>query len=87
MPTLNVSLTAPLSRFVQEKVSEGAYGSASEVVRDALRLLRRQEALTAAKLERLRAEVSIGLDQANAGEFSAATLDSITEEELAEPEA
>ena len=84
MPTLNVSLTAPLSRFVQEKVAEGAYGSASEVVRDALRLLRRQEALEAARLDRLRAEGGIGLTQAGAGEFSEATLDSIAVEELAE---
>jgi len=36
---MNVSLTSELERFVRESVASGHYKSASEVVRDALRLL------------------------------------------------
>ena len=39
---MNVSLTPELERFVQEKVHSGRYTSASEVVREALRLLEEQ---------------------------------------------
>lgn len=40
---MNVSLTPELERWVREKVDSGLYGSASEVVREALRLLALQE--------------------------------------------
>lgn len=36
---MNVSLTPDLERFIREKVESGLYNSASEVVREALRLL------------------------------------------------
>ncbi|MBZ5626580.1 MAG: type II toxin-antitoxin system ParD family antitoxin [Acidobacteriia bacterium] len=36
---MNVSLTPELEKFVSTKVSTGRYNSASEVVREALRLL------------------------------------------------
>ena len=36
---MNVSLTPSLEKFVQEKVSSGLYNSASEVIREALRLM------------------------------------------------
>lgn len=41
--TLNVSLTPELVGLVTARVASGRYGSASEVVRAALRLLERQE--------------------------------------------
>lgn len=41
--TLNVSLTPELNEFLQRRVDSGRYQTTSEVVREALRLLERQE--------------------------------------------
>lgn len=40
---MNVSLTPSLEKFIQEKVDSGMYNSASEVIREALRLLAARE--------------------------------------------
>ncbi len=40
---MNVSLTPELEQLVQEKVASGLYQTASEVVRDALRLLKERD--------------------------------------------
>ena len=58
---MNVSLTPELERIVNKKVKSGMYNSASEVVREALRLLEEQDRLRAMKLEALRHEIQAGL--------------------------
>ncbi|MEO0558347.1 MAG: type II toxin-antitoxin system ParD family antitoxin [Bacteroidota bacterium] len=50
--TMNVSLTPQLERFTRSLVESGRYRSASEVVRESLRLLEEREAKTA-ELRRL----------------------------------
>jgi antitoxin ParD1/3/4 len=47
---MNVSLTTELEKFVNNKVQTGRYNSASEVVREALRLLEEHEQARAAQL-------------------------------------
>ncbi len=59
---MNVNLTDRLEEFVRDKVDSGLYNSASEVVRDALRLLEEQDQFRKAKLEALRGEIQKGLD-------------------------
>jgi antitoxin ParD1/3/4 len=54
---MNVSLTPELESFVAKKVGSGRYSSASEVVREALRLLADQEALRATRLADFQAEL------------------------------
>lgn len=54
---MNVSLTPELEGFVLTKVKTGRYNSASEVVREALRLLEDHEKARAAQLEEFRSEV------------------------------
>lgn len=66
---MNVSLTDELARFVKAKVETGRYTSSSEVVREALRLLERQEQAEAEKLAWLRKAWQDGIDSADAGEF------------------
>ena len=65
---MNVSLTPELERLVNKKVQSGMYSSASEVVREALRLLKEQGELRQRRLEDLRKEIGIGLEQLNRGE-------------------
>jgi antitoxin ParD1/3/4 len=67
--SMNVSLTPELEQLIHKKVESGLYLSASEVVREALRLLEERDRLNAMKLEELRKEVQIGIDQANRGEL------------------
>ncbi len=59
---MNISLTPELEAFVQQKVESGLYRSASEVVREGLRLLKERDILVQIKLEELRQELRAGLD-------------------------
>jgi len=51
---MHVSLTPKLEELVRRKVESGLYNNASEVVREALRLMAAQDALREAKLAALR---------------------------------
>jgi antitoxin ParD1/3/4 len=70
MPTMNVNLTPEMAEFVAEEIATGDYASASELVRDALRMLRRDRDIEKEKIDLLRREVEIGVSQAEAGDFS-----------------
>lgn len=59
---MNVSLTPQLEKLVKNKVDSGLYGSASEVMREALRLLEERDRRYALRVEELRAEIKKGLD-------------------------
>ena len=65
---MNVSLTPDLERFVQAKVESGRYNSASEVVREALRLLEDQEEARAAQLAEFNQELGRRLASLDRGE-------------------
>ena len=77
MPTMNVSLTAELAAFVEGEVASGEYGTASEVVRDALRLLPRERGANQATIALLRREIQIGLDDIEAGRISTRSVQDI----------
>ena len=66
---MNVSLTPALEKLIQKKVETGLYNSASEVIREALRLLEEQDRLRRIRLENLRKEIAIGVDQADRSEL------------------
>ena len=59
--TMNVNLSPKLEAMVKAKVASGRYTSASEVVREALRLMERQDQLKELQLEQLRQEIQNGL--------------------------
>ncbi|MDQ7248685.1 type II toxin-antitoxin system ParD family antitoxin [Dongia sedimenti] len=87
MPTMNVSLPAALAEFVEKEVASGNYSTASEVVRDGLRMLREERAVYEEKLAILKREIQVGLNEVNAGHYSDSTVMEILAEVQAEDEA
>lgn len=75
--TMNVNLTPQLESLVKQKVASGLYNSASEVVREALRLMEEQDCMRAVKLERLRQDIRDGI---NSGESTPWDADEIMRE-------
>jgi antitoxin ParD1/3/4 len=67
MPTRNINLTEHFNEFVERQVSSGRYSNASEIVREALRLLEEQEQVRKAKLKALRQAVKQGFDEIDQG--------------------
>ena len=67
--TLNVNLTPRLEDMVRQKVAGGLYNNASEVVRDALRLMEARDRLQGAQLEALRQDIVVGLESGPAEEL------------------
>ena len=65
MATTSLSLGEHWEIFIKNEVASGRYGSASEVVRDALRALEERKS----KLEALRNHLLQGAVQARSGEF------------------
>jgi len=57
---VHVSLTPKLAELVRRKVDSGLYNNASEVVREALRLMAAQDEVNALKLDRLRGALEAG---------------------------
>ncbi len=71
---MNVNLTPQLEELVRSKVSSGLYTSASEVVREALRLMEEQDRLREVKFDELRREVRKGLDSGPSQPWDAKAL-------------
>lgn len=69
MPTRNINLTDHLDALVQDKVVSGRYQNASEVVRDALRLLEERDAETQKGVDAVREKIAAGLASLERGEF------------------
>lgn len=63
--TTSVTIGDHFSGFIDNKIKEGRYGSTSEAVRAALRLLEEDET----KLEAIRAKLAVGEAQLERGEF------------------
>lgn len=64
---MNVSLTPELEQYVHSKVKSGRYLSASEVVREALRLLEERDRLREMRLETLQKQIAAGIEQSDQG--------------------
>ena len=66
---MNVSLTPELDNFVAGKVESGRYNSASEVVREALRLLEEHDRARSAQLAAFNQELGARLASLDRGEY------------------
>ena len=67
--TRTLSLTPEQAAFLAACVDSGRYQSASEVVREGLRLLEERERVREAALDDLRRVIAVGLKQARRGEL------------------
>ena len=72
--SINVNLTPELEGLIRQKVSSGRYNSASEVVREALRLMEAEDLLRAAKLAQLRHDIQEGLQSGRARPWNVAEM-------------
>ena len=61
---MNVSLTPELEKLVNDKVKTGMYQTASEVIREGLRLLKERDGRTA-----LRTDIRAGFEAIELGEY------------------
>jgi antitoxin ParD1/3/4 len=62
-----IELPPELEDLVQNKVASGCYQSASDVLKDALRLLEEQDSYTALHRDRIREQIAKGYDSLRAG--------------------
>jgi antitoxin ParD1/3/4 len=65
---MNISLTPELEQLVNEKVKSGRYASASEVIREGLRLLEERDEVKQHRLGEIRQKIDRGLDQLDRGQ-------------------
>lgn len=82
MATTSISLGEHWEVFIKNEISSGRYGSASEVIRDALRAMEERKS----KLEALRSHLSEGAAQARNEDFvEDFSMDSVINDLDAEP--
>lgn len=72
--SLNVSLPPELEKRVRQHVESGLYSSASEVIREALRLFEAYQGVQAANLAALKADIAVGVADMAAGQVRALDL-------------
>ena len=65
---MNVHLTPELEQLVQSKVKSGRYNSASEVVREAIRLLEQWDEVFTLREDEIRKQIEEGWQAAKRGE-------------------
>ena len=82
--SLNVSLPLELENRVREHVASGLYGSASEVIREALRLFEAYQTVQKDTLSALKIDVAQGIADVKAGRVASINLDAIKKQARAE---
>src|SRR3954468_12626116 len=66
-PPMNVHLTPELEELIQKKVQSGRYNSASEVMREALRLMEQRDELLDLRKQEIRRKIDEGLESFQRG--------------------
>ena len=69
MTAMDLTLTPELEQIISEEVESGRYASPAEVVGEGLRLLKERDELNTIRLEELRRDIGLGIQQADAGEL------------------
>jgi antitoxin ParD1/3/4 len=66
---MNVSLTPDLEQLVHDRLQSGQYASSSEVIREALCLLKERDEERRLRLEQLRTDIQAGIAAADRGDL------------------
>jgi len=80
---MNVSLTPELDRYVSSKVQTGRYNSASEVLREALRLMQERDEIRDLQIAETRLKIQNGLDALASGDYVEATSTELYDQAIA----
>ena len=67
---MNVSLNPHFNDFIDKLIHSGSYNSASEVIRDALRLLEQEDAAKQARIAYFRSEIQKGIESGSSTEWN-----------------
>ncbi|MGP6158983.1 MAG: type II toxin-antitoxin system ParD family antitoxin [Vulcanimicrobiaceae bacterium] len=67
---MSLSLTPELEQYLADKVSSGLYQTSSEVMREALRLMRERDALYEGRVNQIRRDLAEGFAELQRGESS-----------------
>lgn len=78
----NVSLTHAMEHEIEAAIASGEYTSASEIVREGLRLWQQRRATQTLYDDWLAAEVALGWEQAARGELEEHDIESVIAEAL-----
>jgi antitoxin ParD1/3/4 len=81
--TIHINLSPEMESYIKAKVSSGFYGSATEVIRDAIRRMQAEDERVAA-FRRAVAQGDADLDRGNSVAYNEETLEAITREALEE---
>jgi len=84
---MKISLTPELENLIQEHVKYGKFDTASEVVCEALNLLRQRDLLAQDYDEWLKAQIELGWQQAERGNVEPHSMKSVVDEVLAKANA
>lgn len=68
------TLGSHYERFIKDLVNSGRYASASEVMRDSLRLMEEREQIRSVKLEALRKDIQAGIESGPSEELDMAEI-------------
>ncbi len=80
MSFADLTLPPDLASFVQQKVATGGYETENEVIREALRFLRERDRVQQMRLEELRQDIQIALDESARGEVEPWDVEEIKRE-------
>jgi len=78
----NVSLTKEMEREIEEAIESGEYTSASEIVREGLRLWKERRTRSVLYDEWLNAQIELGWYEAERGQIEPHDMRSITDQVL-----
>lgn len=74
---MDLTLTPEAESLLNEHLRSGLYSSPGEVLQEALAALKQRDVLRQARLEELRREIALGIEEADRGELAPLDLDAV----------